>query len=48
MSLSINKPKSIIVTVNPPSLLPQGGQDTQVLTNVNGVNTWSYTQYNYK
>jgi hypothetical protein len=48
MSLSISKPKSIIVTVNPPSLLPQGAQDTQVLTNVNGVNTWSYTQYNYK
>lgn len=48
MSLSINKPKSIIVATNPPPLLPQGGQDTQVLTNVNGVNTWSYTQYNYK
>jgi hypothetical protein len=48
MSLSINKPKSIIVTVNPPPLLPDGAQDTQVLTNVNGVNTWTYTQYNYK
>jgi hypothetical protein len=48
MSLSINKPKYLVVTTNPPPLLPTGAQDTQVLTNVQGVNTWTYPQYNYK
>jgi len=48
MSLSVSKPKYIVVTTNPPPLLPGGAQDTQVLTNVQGVNTWTYPQYNYK
>jgi hypothetical protein len=48
MSLHISKPGYAIVVSTPPPLFPSGAQDTQVLTNVNGSNTWSYPQYFYK
>jgi hypothetical protein len=46
MSLRINTPKTVIVTANPAPL--PFGQDTQLLTNVNNVNTFSYPGYNFK
>jgi len=46
MSLRINTKKTVIVSSNPQSLPPS--QDTQVLTNVNGTNIFSYPGYNYK
>ena len=41
-----NNVKTVVINSNPPPLPPS--QDTQVLTNVNGVNTFSYPGYNYK
>lgn len=46
MSYRINKPRTVIVSSNPTPLPPS--QDTQILTNVNGTNTFSYPGYNFK
>lgn len=46
MSLRLSTPKTVIVTANPPPLPPS--QDTQILTNVNGGNIFSYSGYNFK
>jgi len=46
MSLRINTPKTVIVASNPTPLPPS--QDTQILTNVNNVNSFSYPGYNFK
>jgi hypothetical protein len=40
-----NNVKTVVINSNPPPLPPS--QDTQVLTNVNGVNTFSYPGYNF-
>ena len=45
MSYRISTPKTVIVAANPAPLPPS--QDTQILTNVNGVNTFSYPGYNF-
>jgi len=44
MSLRINRPHPIIVPANP-TPLPGGAQNSQVLTNINGQNVWTYPQY---
>lgn len=46
MSFRVNTPKTVIVSSNPTPLPPS--QDTQILTNVNGQNNFSYPGYNYK
>jgi hypothetical protein len=46
MSLRLSTPKTVIVASNPTPLPPS--QDTQILTNVNGANIFSYPGYNYK
>jgi hypothetical protein len=46
MSLRISNPKTVIVAANPAPLSPS--QDTQILTNVNGENIFSYSGYNFK
>ena len=45
MSFRVNTPKTVIVAPTPTPLPPS--QDTQILTNVNGVNTFSYPGYNF-
>ena len=40
-----NNVKTVVINSNPPPLPPS--QDTQVLTNVNGTNTFSYPGYNF-
>jgi hypothetical protein len=46
MSYRISTPKTVIVASNPAPLPPS--QDTQILTNVNGGNIFSYPGYNFK
>jgi len=46
MSLRVSTPKTVIVASTPTPLPPS--QDTQILTNVNGANTFSYPGYNFK
>jgi hypothetical protein len=46
MSFRVNTPKIVIVAPTPTPLPPS--QDSQILTNVNGVNTFSYPGYNFK
>ena len=46
MSFRINSPKTVIVSSTPPGLPPS--QDTQILTNVNGTNIYSYPGYNFR
>lgn len=43
MAFRINNQKTVIVTANPPAI--PAGQDSQVLTNVNGTNIYSYPEY---
>jgi len=45
-SFRISGQKTVVVSPTPPGLPPS--QDTQVLTNVNGQNIFSYPGYNYK
>lgn len=45
MSTRISRPKTVVISPTPPGLPPS--QDTQILTNVNGVNTFSYPGYNF-
>jgi len=45
-SFRVSGPKTVVVSPTPPGLPPS--QDTQVLTNVNGQNIFSYPDYNYK
>ena len=46
MSRISNNSRTVIAVSNPPPLPP--GQDTQILTNVNGANQYSYPGYQYK
>ena len=46
MSFRVNTPKTVIVSPTPAPLPPS--QDTQILTNVNNQNIFSYPGYNYK
>ena len=45
MSRVSNNTRTVIAVTNPPPL--PSGQDTQILTNVNGVNQYSYPGYNF-
>ncbi len=46
MSFRVNTPRTVIVASTPTPLPPS--QDTQILTNVNSANTFSYPGYNFK
>ena len=45
-SFRVSKPTSYAIATGAPTPLPTGGNDTQVLTNVNGIVNWTYPQYN--
>jgi hypothetical protein len=45
MSSRISNNVKTVVISSAPTPLPGGAQDTQVLTNINGQNIWSYPQY---
>ena len=45
-SFRISKPTLYTIATGAPPPLPSGGNDTQVLTNTNGIVNWSYPQYN--
>ena len=47
-SFGIKTPSSNVLSFGASSPIPSGGEQTQVLTNVSGINTWSYSQYYYK
>jgi hypothetical protein len=44
-SFRLSRPKTIIASATPPGLPPS--QDTQILSNVNGTNQFTYPGYNY-